>query len=54
LYLDLRLYPVKVKIGFPYKIGCDRGGGDWQIIKGILHKYFDGEEFDVEIWEWNP
>jgi O-acetyl-ADP-ribose deacetylase (regulator of RNase III) len=26
----------QVKIGIPYKIGCDRGGGDWNIVELLL------------------
>lgn len=27
-------------IAMPYRIGCGRGGGDWNIVYGILDKYF--------------
>jgi hypothetical protein len=39
----------KYTIGFPYLIGCDRGGGDWNIVYGILKKYFDNEHCNCEI-----
>lgn len=29
---------VQLTIAIPYKIGCDRGGGDWDVVKGILEK----------------
>ncbi len=40
----------KVKIGFPYRIGCGLGGGDWTIVKSILEREFSGDEWNVEIW----
>ncbi|GAA4848816.1 hypothetical protein GCM10023310_28810 [Paenibacillus vulneris] len=27
-------------IALPYKIGCDRGGGDWEIVYGMIHEIF--------------
>lgn len=28
----------QISIAIPYKIGCDRGGGDWDVVKRILEK----------------
>lgn len=28
-------------IGFPHRIGCDRGGGDWKIIQSIIVSTFE-------------
>lgn len=28
------------KLYFPYKIGCNLAGGDWNIIKAMIEKYF--------------
>ena len=28
----------QITIAIPYKIGCDRGGGDWSVVKKILEK----------------
>lgn len=28
----------QIPIAIPYKIGCDRGGGDWDTVKTILEK----------------
>jgi O-acetyl-ADP-ribose deacetylase (regulator of RNase III) len=30
----------KLTIGLPYKIGCDRGGGDWPTVAGYLLELF--------------
>lgn len=30
----------KKSVGFPYKIGCDLAGGDWNIVSKIIGKYF--------------
>ena len=28
-------------LGIPYKIGCGLGGGDWSVVKPILHSVFE-------------
>ncbi len=30
----------KFPVYFPYKIGCDLGGGDWRIISAMIEEYF--------------
>lgn len=35
---------LNLAIAMPYKIGCGRGGADWDNIYNIIKKYFDGEE----------
>jgi hypothetical protein len=35
-------------IGFPYKIGCDRAGGDWNIVLEMIKFYF--KNYDVKIY----
>lgn len=39
------------KIGFPYKIGCGLGGGDWNIIENIIDSVF--KDYSVEIYKYN-
>ena len=29
-----------ITIGFPYKIGCGLGGGDWSVVLGLIEKVF--------------
>ena len=41
----------KIKIGFPYKIGCGLAGGDWSIVEKILTDTFLNENLEVEIWK---
>lgn len=36
-------------VGFPYKMGCDRGGGDWNIVETMIRVAFDGYEGNVVI-----
>ncbi len=36
-------------VGFPYKIGCDLAGGDWDIVSKIIEKYFLDSEVDCYI-----
>lgn len=28
-------------VALPYKIGCDRGGGDWEVVSGMIHDIFE-------------
>ena len=42
-----------IRIGFPYKIGCGLAGGDWNVVLNLLHKHFDDDIWNVEIWELN-
>lgn len=32
-----------LSVGFPYKIGCDLAGGDWETVRGIIEAYFGTE-----------
>lgn len=41
----------KQTIAFPYKMSCGLAGGNWNIVKGIIRKTFEGENVDVEIWK---
>jgi len=47
--VDLRnkLLPQEQVIAFPYKIGCDRGGADWNVISEMIKAVF--KETDKEI-----
>ena len=38
--------PKGSKIAFPYKIGCDRGGGKWNIIFGLISNALS-EDYDI-------
>ena len=42
--------PKGVKIGFPYHIGCDRGGANWRIIETMIREVLE-DEYIVEIWK---
>lgn len=39
----------KLKIAMPYRIGCDRGGGDWNVIHGIIEEELG--DFDITLYE---
>lgn len=39
----------KYSIGFPDHIGCGLAGGDWTIIKDMIVKAFEGDEWSVQI-----
>lgn len=38
-----------LKVAMPYKIGCCRGGADWDTVKKIIDTTFQGVE--VELWK---
>lgn len=40
-----------ITIGFPYKIGCGLGGGDWNIVSKIIEEEFSDDKYHVEIWK---
>lgn len=39
------------KIAMPYKIGCCRGGADWNTVYGLIEKIFS--DCEVELWKLN-
>ena len=41
--------PKGSKIGFPYKIGCGLGGGNWAIIRTMIHEIL-AKDFEVYIY----
>lgn len=43
-----RILPKNATIAFPYKIGCDRGGADWDIISKMIEKVLG--DFNVTIY----
>ena len=45
-------YPNKT-IAIPYKIGCARGGGDWNIVYKIIEEIFANSDCEVLICEYN-
>ena len=40
-----------VTVAFPYKMGCDRGGGDWDIVYNIIKEVFADQKGDILICE---
>lgn len=49
--IKLSLQP-GMAIGFPYKIGCDRGGANWNVIEAMIKEVLD-EDFTVYIVHYN-
>ena len=39
------------RIAFPYQMGSNRGGGDWNIVKTMIDSIFSNTEFRIEIWQ---
>ena len=40
-------------IAMPYKIGCDRGGADWDEVYSMMQKIFNELDTHVELWKLN-
>jgi hypothetical protein len=40
-------------IAFPYKMGCHRGGGDWDIVYKMIEDAFKDSDCDVLICEYD-
>ena len=45
--------PKGKKLAFPYKIGCDRGGADWEIIFAMIKSHL-GEDYNIEFCYLEP
>jgi O-acetyl-ADP-ribose deacetylase (regulator of RNase III) len=41
--------PKGSSIGFPKKIGCDRGGANWNVIECMIKTVLE-DEYEIEIW----
>ena len=51
----LKSYNQPVKLGMPYKIGCDLAGGDWEVVEEILYDRFGGDsDMDLWLYEFTP
>lgn len=44
-------YPVT--LGIPYKMACERAGGDWRIVEAMLESVFDGTNIEVVVVEYD-
>lgn len=42
-----------IVIGIPYKIGCNNGGGDWNIVQSIIRGVFEYEPINIEIYKYD-
>lgn len=38
-------------IGFPYRIGSDRAGGDWEIVSKMIERIFFECDYPVVLWK---
>ena len=41
----------KSRVAIPYKIGCVRGGGDWNTVFNIIYRVFCNNDIIVELWQ---
>lgn len=49
-YLNVVCRDNNQTLAMPYKIGCDRGGGDWATVYGIIDRIFIDTE--VTLYKW--
>lgn len=49
----VRGFSLNKTIAIPYKIGCARGGGDWNIVYKIIEEVFADSDCEVLICEYN-
>lgn len=42
-----RAIPKDMSIAFPFKIGCDRGGADWEVIYAMIQTVLGGREVTI-------
>lgn len=40
-------------IGVPYKMACDRAGGDWRIVEAMLNVIFIDADIEVLVVEYS-
>lgn len=50
---DLMLEKNLKMLGVPYKMACDRAGGDWRIIESMLEVIFENTGIDVLVVEYS-
>lgn len=41
-------------LGVPYKMGCDRAGGDWRIVEAMLVVIFENSGIELLVVEYEP
>lgn len=51
---DLMLKHELRTLGVPYKMACDRAGGDWRIVESMLNVIFENSGIDVLVVEYEP
>jgi O-acetyl-ADP-ribose deacetylase (regulator of RNase III) len=39
-------------IAIPYKLGCGRGGADWEVVKSIVTAAFRDTDVTIEVWNF--
>lgn len=51
--IQLKAEQINASIAIPYKIGCCRGGADWNVVYKIIQEVFDGSDLDVMICKYD-
>lgn len=50
LLMDMNLNKIK-SVAFPYKIGSDRGGADWNVILSMINSVFENTDITVKVYK---
>lgn len=50
---EMQNKPIFHTIAIPYKIGCARGGGDWDVVYKMIEEIFGDSDCEVLICEYN-
>jgi hypothetical protein len=48
--MDMNLNKIK-SVAFPYKIGSDRGGADWNVILSMINSVFENTDITVKVYK---
>ena len=46
--------PADQTLAIPYKIGCNRGGADWNVIIAMIASVFEDTNIKITFYEYNP
>lgn len=47
--VNQHIYGKFLKVGIPYKIGCNNAGGSWPVVLAMIHDIFDKSENEIFI-----
>ena len=51
---DMMLDYGRTTLGVPYKMACDRAGGDWRIVEAMIQTIFENTGINILVVEYEP